>query len=305
MRHTTRSPLIVGAGIACIDHVAVSPQVHWGETSDVEEFATLGGGLTGTALVACARLGARARIASLLARDWTGERIAKGLREEGVETDALRWFETGESPFSFVHVDSASGERTIFHRRAQGLSWNDAPFSGFEGAAAMVLDGYYPDLARAAVAWAKAHGVPTVADTLPTPENREWLSQVTVLIAPEEALGGDSEERALDAIHDFGPGTAVITRGARGWTASDAKGRYRGDAFAVPVIDTLGAGDVFHGAFAFALAREWETPRCAEFASAVAALKCTQRGGRAGIPSLDAALGFLRQHSQNNWEAAL
>ena len=66
-------------------------------------------------------------------------------------------------------------------------------------------------------------------------------------------------------------------------------------------VDTTGAGDVFHGAYAFALAQGWDILRCAEFSSAVAALKCTQAGGRAGIPNLIQALDFLKQKSANNW----
>jgi sulfofructose kinase len=65
-------------------------------------------------------------------------------------------------------------------------------------------------------------------------------------------------------------------------------------AFKVGVVDTTGAGDVFHGAFSFGLSKGWEIHRIVEFASAVAAIKCTKLGGRAGIPSYDKVIEFLR-----------
>lgn len=59
------------------------------------------------------------------------------------------------------------------------------------------------------------------------------------------------------------------------------------------MVDTTGAGDVFHGAFAYGVANGWDTSRCGEFAAAVAAIKCMQRGGRTGIPTLEQTLEFL------------
>ncbi len=296
---------VVGAGIACLDHIVVSPQPQWGQTAEASEYAVEGGGLTATALVACARLGAEAHWAGMLGGDWTGERIAAGLREEHVGLDHVLWFAGADSPFSFVHVDPASGERTIFHRRARGLHWPENGTIGLEKADVVLVDGYFPALAQAAVLEARKRGIPCVADAVPGPENEAWLRHVSVLITPEEYLArggfGGRMEAALEAMHRLGPETAVITLGARGWSTSDAHGRHTGPAFPVAAVDTLGAGDVFHGAFAFALAQRWTTPRCAAFAAACAALKCTRRGGRAGIPTLRQALDFLGEHDMQSW----
>ena len=99
----------------------------------------------------------------------------------------------------------------------------------------------------------------------------------------------------------MGPQVAVITLGARGWVAGDGENLWRGDAFQVDVVDTTGAGDVFHGAYAFGMAQGWDVPRCAEFASAVAAMKCRRLGGRTAIPRLPEALAFLRQRQSETW----
>jgi sulfofructose kinase len=75
-------------------------------------------------------------------------------------------------------------------------------------------------------------------------------------------------------------------------------------AFSVQVVDTTGAGDTFHGAIAYGLARGWEAPRTVEFASAVAALKCRALGGRSGIPSLQETLAFLRSNGSSLWRSS-
>jgi sulfofructose kinase len=72
-------------------------------------------------------------------------------------------------------------------------------------------------------------------------------------------------------------------------------------AFGVEVVDTTGAGDVFHGAFAYGLAQGWPSAKCVEFASAVAALSCRALGGRRGIPTVGAALRYLGDHGSGDW----
>ena len=261
--------------------------------------------MAATALAACARLGARTVLVSLLGQDATGDLIVQGLLEEGIDTAGIRRTAGAGSPFSFVHVEQGTGERTIFHRAATGLRWTGGDLSAIRSWHAMLLDDYYPELARAAAAEARDSGVPIIADTQPKPGNLDLLRSVDVLIAPSHFLrvsGVDGDvDKGLARIHEAGPRVAVITLGGDGWVASDPAGRYEGKGFAVNVVDTLGAGDVFHGAFAYAIARQWPTPRCAEFASAVAALKCTHLGGRTGIPNLDATLAFLRQRAGNEW----
>jgi sugar/nucleoside kinase (ribokinase family) len=296
---------IVGAGICCLDHIVVAPAIPWGDTARVREYCVQGGGLVATALVACARLGARTELLSMLGGDVVAGQILDELEDEHVSTRHVVRFPDGASPFSFIHVDEKTGERTIFHRGATGLAWQRTNEDAITGAHAVLVDDYYPDLVRDVTAVARAHRVPIVADTTPSAANADWIRNVDVLIAPRHYLRaggfGDDVDRALDAIHAMGPATAVITLGADGWAASDAAGRTRGTAFTVNVVDTVGAGDVFHGAYAFGLARGWTTPQCAEFASAVAAVKCTRVGGRTGIPTLEKTLGFLRTHSANDW----
>ena len=298
-----RDCCVAGAGISCLDYVIVAPRVKWGETAEITHYAEQGGGLVATALVACARLGARTCLYSLLGEDALGSRIVSDLREEGVDVSGVALIPGGASPFSFVHLEQEGGERTIFHRSGIGLSWpGGRGWEGLEGCDALLVDGCYPDLAREAASAARARGVPVVADIIPEPGNLDLVRLVDVVITPREyarKAGFENNMRsALDKIHDMGPKTAVITLGAGGWLASDPSGLTRGDAFRVKAADTLGAGDVFHGAYAFGLAQGWETARCCEFASASAALKCMQLGSRAGIPDLASVMAFLQQHGR-------
>jgi len=298
---------IAGAGICCLDHIVVSPRVSWGDTAYVTAYRVQGGGLVGTALVACARLGARCAVFSLLGDDVVAAQVESDLRKEGIATGGIVKVSGAGSPFSFVHVDHDSGERTIFHRGDARLVWpGSTDLAGVAHSDALLVDHYFPDLALAAAKTARAAGTPVVADAVPGADTAALLEMVDVLIAPrhfarDAGLENDLD-KALDAIHAYGPSTAVITLGARGWVYSGPTGRGRGEAFEVDVVDTTGAGDVFHGAFAYGLARGWSTPRCGEFAAAVAALKCTRVGGRSGIPDLSRTLAFLRTRRGSVWD---
>ncbi|MEI6915574.1 MAG: PfkB family carbohydrate kinase [Armatimonadota bacterium] len=298
---------IAGAGICCLDYIVVAPTVPPGNTGRVKDFHKQGGGLVATALVACARLGAHCELWSLLGDDETGNDILTELNEERVSTAGVWRIEDGHSPFSFIHVDAHSGERTIYHRSAQTMHWKrpDEALSEIKGCGALLIDDYFIDLATSAAKTARKAGVPVIADMIPDSRNKELLESVDILIAPRhfaENLGcQDNPREALDAIHELGPETAVLTLGADGYVYSDKNGTGGDSAFRVDVVDTTGAGDTFHGAFAYGTARGWDTPRCCEFAAAVAAIKCTAPGGRTGLPTLHQTLEFLQQRGALGW----
>ncbi|MCL5103513.1 MAG: PfkB family carbohydrate kinase [Armatimonadetes bacterium] len=299
-------PRVAGAGICCLDHIMVAPQTPYGGSAHASDYYVQGGGLAATAIVACARLGAKCSLFSILGDDQVGDRLISELGTEGVATSHIARLKGVKSPISLVHVDEFSGERTIFHYRDPGLEWNGEPgdFSAIERCGALLVDHCYPKLAISAARCAREHGVPVVSDVLPH-RSPELVSYIDIMILPRHfavSIGCENDlDRALDEVHKLGPGTAVITLGAEGWVYSNASGRGRGRAFDVDVVDTTGAGDVFHGAFAYGVARGWDTAKCGEFAAAAAAIKCTRRGGRTGIPSLEQTLEFLRQRGSLEW----
>ncbi len=297
---------IAGAGIACQDFLVVAPRASWGTQAEVAEFRAQGGGLVATALVAAARLGARCDLFGIVGDDGVGKDILDELEGEGVSTAGVVAIPGADSPLSFVHVDQDSGERTIYHRPGRGLVWpGSADLSAVAKCGALLVDTYFPEPALAAARIARAHGVPVVADARPSDANAELMRDVDVLIAPRQFardVGLDHDlDAALEAIHGFGPTTALITLGSDGWVYSAPDGQGRGAAFPVEAVDTTGAGDVFHGAFAYGLTQGWNTERCAEFAGAAAAIKCTRLGGRTGIPDLAQTLEFLGIRSERDW----
>ena len=92
-----------------------------------------------------------------------------------------------------------------------------------------------------------------------------------------------------------GPSVVVFTMGDKGCIGCDENGEFKLDAFKLgPIVDTTGAGDVFHGAFIKGLLDGKSAVECARFAGATATIKCLQLGGRAGIPTLETVENFLR-----------
>jgi sulfofructose kinase len=120
----------------------------------------------------------------------------------------------------------------------------------------------------------------------------------TLHMAPEDgsahvapALTGEALLDVARALRDEGPRVVVVTEGEHGSWCASPEGEFHTPAFEPPrVVDTTGAGDVFHGAFLFGRAQGWDLRRSLKVAAATASLKCRALGGRAGIPTLPEAL---------------
>ena len=127
----------------------------------------------------------------------------------------------------------------------------------------------------------------------------ELIQHVDVLI------GGSGFVPALTGVTDIweagraalkiGPRVVVQTEGADGSYTVTKDEEFHLPCFKIDVVDTTGAGDVFHGAYIVGLLRGWDLRRVALFSTAVSALKCTKLGGRAGIPTFDQTISFLKE----------
>ena len=133
-----------------------------------------------------------------------------------------------------------------------------------------------------------------------TPQRKELLPLIKLidfLVVPEEfALGfsgATNVERASEFFLKRGPGVVVVTQGKRGSLIRTEEKSFFQPAFNVAVVDTTGCGDVFHGGFIYGLLKDWPIEVTAEFASAVAAIKCERLGGRTGCPSFERVKDFL------------
>jgi sulfofructose kinase len=264
----------------------------------------VGGGMAATAAVAAARLGGRAAFWGRIGDDRAGEAIRAGLADEGVDVTGLDRIPGAVSSTSAIIVDAA-GERLIVNHRGEGLAADPGrlPLGKVAAADAVLADLRWPEGALALFGAARAAGVPTVLDidADPGPHLAALLRLTDHAVFSTLGLGelapGADLATALAAARAAGARIAGVTRGADGFLWLDADDGVRHQpGFPVRAVDTTGAGDAFHGAYALAIAERQPTGAAARFAAAVAALKCTRPGGRAGLPTRAELCAFLAMH---------
>ena len=259
-----------------------------------------GGGMAANAAVAAVRLGAKVELWSRVGDDNAGAIVKAGLKAEKVDIRALESFEDARTSTSAIIVDG-KGERMIVGMRDTSIpsstSW--LPVERVVGADVVLADLRWLEATRTAFSRARKEGIPTVLDAdLGAREALPDLLRETdyaIFSAPalREFAHGTTDEQRLADILTRGPRHAGVTLGAEGYAWAEAGRQGRQPGYTVDVVDTTGAGDAFHGAFALALAEGQSTEDCARFACAVAALKCTRLGSRAGLPSRKEAENFL------------
>ena len=297
---------IVGLGLCTLDLlVRLKEMPTWERGTTVSSFSLDGGGMVGTALVAAARLGASTGYVGTAGNDRAAQLKVQSLLDEGVDVSRLVIIPGPESQVVLVCVDRDTGER-IFSG-SQRLRDDLLPVERLDqqyisSAQILHLDGMFPRAALQAAKWMHHAGRTVVYDGHKTnrpvaPAVEEIIKFVDVLICATgfgASLSGETDVwRIGRAILRMGPSIVVQTEGENGSYTVTASDCFHTPAFQVDVIDTTGAGDVFHGAYIVGLLRGWDLRTVALFSSAVAALKCTELGGRAGIPSFQQATAFL------------
>lgn len=269
--------------------------------SEPEKYAArtariVGGGCAGNAAVAVARLGGVARLAARCGADLQGDLMREGLEAEGVDLSLVQVAQDGRSAFSSILID-AGGERQIVAFRGAALP-RDLPAGGLGSPAAVLADTRWPQAAVAVLSHAREIGVPGVLDGEAPVEGRlVELASHTVFSAQgvRDFTGLEDLTHAVKAVATPGRWVAV-TDGAAGTLYVDQAGEM---ALIPPpkvtAVDTLGAGDVWHGAFALWLGDGAEEAEAVRFANAAAALKCTRRGGREGTPTREQTLDLMQR----------
>ena len=261
-----------------------------GEKYRATRFESVGGGPAATAAVAIARLGGRAVLAARVGDDAAAEMIRSELLAHGVDCSHLRRCPGCSSSVSAVLVD-AQGERMIVNHLDPALPAEPAwlPRPERIGAAAVLADTRWPEGALAALRAARAAGLPAVLDAdRPIPADGDLLRAATHVAFSADALadytGVADPARGLELAASGLAGWCGVTVGRDGVLAWVGGKLQRHPGFDVTVVDTLGAGDVWHGAFALALAEGRSEGAAVRFASAAAALKVQRSGGRSGAP---------------------
>jgi ribokinase len=251
-----------------------------------------------TALVTLARLGARTLVLGKLGDDDFGRQIVAGLKAEQVAVE-VRISPGGTSPFAFVVV-TPDGNRTVLWTRGTTpfLNPEEIEPETIRVARYLLLDDIEIPAGLHAAGIAREAGVPVILDASTPRAGIEKLIHLSDQVVMAEKfpfrLTGERDFRqSLKAVLKMGPGRATVTLGDRGCISTDGDDWIEQAAFPVDVVDTTGAGDVFHGAYIYGLLQHWEIRQVLRFASAVAALQTRRVGGRSAIPTLEEALGLL------------
>jgi sugar/nucleoside kinase (ribokinase family) len=268
------------------------------------EFIVTGGGCAANAAVTVARLDGRVGFAGPLGgtADAVSNRVLADLGKEGVDCAGVARVENGTASVSLILLD-ATGEKTIATRRGVNLGavLPKDPAALVADADAVLIDNRFPDFVMAVCRAARERGIPIVIDLdQATKVTDPLLALGTHVVSSAEALFGTTGLKdygeALKALAGHLSGFLAITDGPHGvYWLDDGDVRHL-PAFKVKVIDSLGAGDAFHGGFTLALAEGMALPEILRFASATAALKCTKFGGASGAPTRADVETFLKQN---------
>jgi len=294
---------VLVAGVAVLDFVFQMQEMpRTAEKYRADGAAIVGGGNAANAAVAIARLGGDARLAARLGDDEIAGLILDGLKTEGVKTDAVQRFPGRRSSFSSIYVDAA-GERQIMNFRDMSITMDAAWLTEMDhsGIGAALADTRWPQGAAAAMDAARAHGVPGIMDAeAPVREAIEGVEKASHIAfsaqgATDFTGKADAEEAALAASKML-DGMVLVTDGPNGTVRIENGNAIWTPCPTVTVVDTLGAGDVWHGAFALQLAEGVALDAAIRFANSAASLKCSRPGGRDGAPSRGETLAFMEEH---------
>ena len=280
-----------------------------GSKENATHFDEICGGNALNGAIAIVRLGGRASICGPMgdSRETSSRYIFEQLAHEGIETEHIVHMPGLVTPISAVMVDP-SGERTIVTFRDPELWKVHLPpvETLLDDCAAILTESRCDEFCTDLCAEARRRGIPVVVDVDRAMSLREGLlhasSHLVFSSEPlQETADVTDDAQALKKIAKLTPSFLAGTRGPRGTIWLDEQGNIQETpAFPVHTVDTLGAGDVFHGAFTLAVTEGQELRQALRFASAAAALKCTRFGGAFAAPQRAEVEAFLGQNQRAN-----
>ena len=283
---------VICTGLAVLDHIFYLQEI---PKNPIKSFASsyqiVGGGNAATAAVAISRAGGQAIFWGSLGDDLNGDKILSELEEFGVDVKDVKRLNGLNSSVSSVLIDN-TGERLITnftdYKLIKKADW--LPLGKLEKSDAVLADLRWQEGALKTLGRARELGIPAVldADLTPAGLNEEVIKYATHVLFSEPALNefsqGKSIVEALHLVSEINGGWAGVTEGSSGTRWLDNGKLKHVPAFKVQTVDTLGAGDVFHGVFALSLAEGHLENNALIRASAAAALHCSRSGGRKTIP---------------------
>jgi sulfofructose kinase len=299
---------LVGVGLNATD--TLIPLAHHPAQGSKVEYRTatiLPGGQVASTVVACQHWGLRTRYVGKLGQDEAASLHRREFDRTGVEAQLITVSE-GSSPQSIILVNP-EGERTVLCQRDERLILKPEELNQqwIVNARALHVDGFDTAAATQAARWARAVGIPVIADLDELYSGVEaLLESIDYLVVSRDFPCRLTNETTLESAlpkmhHRYGNRLTAATLGEEGVLAWDGKQLHHAAAYRVPVKDTTGAGDIFHAGFIYALLQGWPLQRQLDFACAAAALNCTQAGARGGIETVQAIENLMamapRYHS--------
>jgi sulfofructose kinase len=259
-------------------------------------------GMATAAAITIARLGGPVELWARIGDDPTGDSFLRDMSREAVRIDHVRRIRGARTAFSTILVDR-NGERLVVPYTDPALdsdpSW--LPLDEIARASAVLVDMRWIEGARAVLTEARRYGVPTIvdADIAPPEVLRELISMADHVLFSEPALlslatSASPRQALLELASELDADVVGVTIGKDGALIRE-RGAPAGLVRAFPsppvrAVDTLNAGDVWHGTYVYGLVNDWGLSRSVQMANIAAAMKCEHFGGRLGAPRWDELL---------------
>ena len=300
----------IGFGMNAVDYLSIlDPYPGLDEKVEVIESSMQGGGPVPTAMVTLAKLGAKVAYIGKIGDDSEGRFVKAELEKEGVNTDHVIMDKESKTAKAFIWVDKNTGKRTVAldktklnHTKISELNFMNSISTRF-----LHMDAREPEVNIFMAKWAKKLGAKVSLDVGSLRSDVESVFAFVnhFIVSKRFACGFTKLSDPFSACKELmkkGFETMVVTVGEDGCICSSPRGFntsgredeiFHSSGFPVKVVDTTGAGDVFHGAFIYGLLEKWDLKKTAQFACAAAAMKCRKLGGRSGIPNLAEVTDFM------------
>lgn len=295
---------VVGVGLNATDTLLLlSHFPAYGGKVPFEEEVLSPGGQVASAMVACARLGLRAAYIGTVGDDERGRIQMESLQRSGVNLDHVQIRPGCANQSAYILVDKSTGERTVLWSRPDCLRIDPSEITPDQITSARLLhiDGHDTAAVAHAAGIARSASIPVTVDVDTIyPGFEKVLPNVDYLVASSEFPTAWTHEqdcfRALKLIQrEYGMKVAAMTLGADGALALTGGRFIYSPGYVVDCLDTTGAGDIFHGAFCYAVLEGLPIAEALDFSNALAALNCTALGARGGLKGREEARELMKR----------
>ena len=265
---------------------------------------TAGGGPVATGLVAAQKLGEATAYIGVLSDDNGGKFLKEDFEKYGVNTDFIEIKSGYRSFASVLWLCADSTSRTCVFDKGDlpPLVLNDAQKQAVKDAEILMVDGNEMDAAVEAAKIARENGTKELYDCGGLYDGVEKLLALTDIMIPSEefSLGhtgcATAEEAAKKLYETYNPEVVVVTHGKQGGLLYNGNDIINYPIYPAKVVDSNGSGDVFHGAFAAAVAKGYDYLKCCHFSSAVSGIKCMSVGARESVPDFETTKNYLKEN---------